>query len=96
MKTVTVQKIQRDPKELGAEGENLPAHNFPNFIVDFQYGGVPHKVEMALELGGRDAEYNFPTTIDPDEIADISEVLMNEIYGSKPYEDAVKAVEATF
>jgi len=101
-KQITVINIQRDPGELSPEmaeeGTKIlpPPNNFPNFIVQFTYDGVPHKANIALELGGRDADFNFPEEIDPNEIADISETLMNSIYGSDPYKDAVEAIEKTF
>jgi hypothetical protein len=95
-KSLVVSKVERDPQELETGSALPPPNNFPNFQVEFTYDGSPHKIDMALELGGRDADYEFPEDIDPDEIADICEDLMNAIYGSQAYKDAVEAMERTF
>lgn len=105
MNGLTIVKVERDPLELVRDGvpevildvhEVLPApHRFPNFIVNFEFNGVPGTMAMALELEGRDADWNDPEGIgvDFDAMPDLSAEIMNAIYGSKPYADAQKSLE---
>lgn len=104
MNGLTIVKVERDPKEKYEEGvpkevadvqESLPPpHRFPNFIVTYEYKGVAGTLGMALELDGRDMDWDGnPVGMDPDDMADFSEDATNAIYGSKPYADAVEALE---
>jgi hypothetical protein len=104
LKNLQIVKVERDPKELhqGVPAELADVHEilpppsrFPNFIVDFIYDGTPTKMEMALELDGRDADWNDPEGVDWDAMPELSAEIMNAIYASKPYEQAVKALEAS-
>lgn len=93
MKNLSVTKVSRKPDEDSTTGSLPHPNTFPTFVVDFQYDGKPFTMDMALEMGGRDADFLDPDGIDPDDMADISEELMNAIYGSKPYADAAAALE---